>query len=104
VEFKKIKVMSKSKLALDNSSERELLIDLWNIEEMIENNEPEQALKAIKALIEEVRYSEIIDSYTLFDVLDNAREEDLLDTVITITKKTPNDMELGKEIRNLFRA
>lgn len=96
--------MAKAKLALDNSSERELLIDLWNIEEMIENNEPEQALKAIRVLIDEVRYSEIIDSYTLFDVRDNAQEEDLLDTVITIIKKTPNDMELGKEIRNLFRA
>ena len=28
--------MTKSKLALDNETERELLIDLWNIEEMAE--------------------------------------------------------------------
>ena len=96
--------MAKAKLALDNSSERELLIDLWNIEELIENGYNYDALNEIKTLIEQVRSSEIIDSYTLFDVLDNAREEDLLDTVITITKKTPNDMELGKEIRNLFKA
>ena len=96
--------MAKAKLALDNETERELLLALWNIEELVENGYTYDALNEIKTLIDEVRYSEIIDSYTLFDVLDNAREEDLLDTVITITKKTPNDMELGKEIRNLFRA
>ena len=32
------------------------------------------------------------------------REDDLLDTIITITKNTPNDAELGKEIRQLFNA
>lgn len=91
--------MTKSKLALDNSTERELLLSLWNIEEMAENDEPVQALKAIKALIEEVRYSEIIDSYTVFDVLDNAREEDIIDEIKTLTKTEPNDMELGKLVR-----
>ena len=96
--------MAKSKLALDNSTERELLLSLWNIEEMAERGNLDAVKELLSTLIEEVRYSEIIDSYTLFDVLDNAREEDLLDTVITITKNTPNDMELGKEIRNLFRA
>lgn len=94
--------MTKSKLALDNSTERELLLSLWNIEEMLENEEPVQALKAIKALIEEVRYSEIIDKYTLFDISDEIREEDLLDEIKSTVNNTPNDIELGKEIRNLF--
>ena len=96
--------MSKSKLALDNDTERELLIKLWNIEEMAERGNLDTVKELLSTLIEEVRYSEIIESYKLFDVLDNAREEDLLDTVITITKKTPNDIELGKEIRQLFNA
>ena len=96
--------MTKSKLALDNSTERELLLSLWNIEEMAERGNLDAVKELLKTLIEEVRYSEIIDSYTVFDVLDNAREEDLLDTVITITKNTPNDMELGNEIRKLFNA
>ena len=96
--------MSKNKLALDNDTERELLIDLWNIQEMAERGNLDAVKEQLATLIEEIRYSEIIESYKLFDVLDNAREEDLLDTVITITKKTPNDMELGKEIRMLFNA
>ena len=96
--------MSKSKLALDNETERELLIKLWNIEEMAERGNLDAVKEQLVTLIEEIRYSEIIESYKLFDVLDNAREEDLLDTVIAITKKTPNDMELGKEIRMLFNA
>ena len=96
--------MTKSKLALDSETERELLIDLWNIEEMAERGNLDAVKEQLAKLIEEVRYSEIIDSYTLFDVRDRAQEDDLLDTVITITKNTPNDMELGKEIRNLFRA
>lgn len=96
--------MSKSKLALDNSTERELLLSLWNIEEMAERGNLDAVKELLSTLIEEVRYSEIIESYKTFDVLDNAREEDLLDTVITITKNTPNDMELGSEIRKLFNA
>ena len=91
--------MSKAKLALDNSSERELLIDLWNIEEMLENEEPVEALKAVKELIDEVRYSEIIDSYTLFDISDRVREEDIIDEIKYMVRNFPNDMELGKLIR-----
>lgn len=91
--------MTKSKLALDNSTERELLLDLWNIEEMIENEEPVEALKAIKKLIDEVRYSEIIDTYTLFDAMDEMREEDTIDEIKSIVKTEPNDMELGGKIR-----
>jgi len=95
--------MTKSKLALDNETERELLIDLWNIEEMAERGNLDAVKELLSTLIEEVRYSEIIDSYTLFDVLDNAREEDLLDTISSTVKNTSNDMELGREIRQLFR-
>jgi hypothetical protein len=94
--------MSKSKLALDNYSELKLLTDLWNIEEMVEQDKKKKALKAIKKLIEEIRFSEIIDSYTLFDVTDEIRKEDLLDTIESTIKNTPNDMELGGEIRKLF--
>ncbi len=94
--------MTKSKLALDSYSELKLLTDIWNIEEMVENNEPGEALKAIKKLIEEIRFSEIIDTYTLFDVTDEIRKEDLLDTIANTIRKTPNDIELGGEIRKLF--
>lgn len=59
--------MPKIKLKLDSSTQPALLVDLWNIEEMIENEEPVEALKALKKLIDEVRYSEIIESYTLLD-------------------------------------
>ena len=96
--------MTKSKLALDNSTERELLLSLWNIEEMAERGNLDAVKELLSKLIEEVRYSEIIDSYTVFDVLDNAREEDLLDEIKSTIKNTPNDMELGNKIRNLFRA
>lgn len=91
--------MTESKLALDSYSELKLLQELWNIEEMIENNEPEQALKAIKTLVEEIRLSEIIESYTLFDPMDEMREEDILDEIKDYVKSEPNDMELGKKIR-----
>lgn len=96
--------MTKSKLALDSETERELLLDLWNIEEMAERGNLDAVKEQLAKLIEEVRYSEVIESYKLFDVRDRAQEDDLLDTVITITKNTPNDMELGREIRMLFNA
>jgi hypothetical protein len=94
--------MSKSKLALDNYSELKLLTDLWNIEEMVEQDKKKKALKAIQELIQEIRFSEIIDTYTLFDVSDEIRKEDLLDTIANTIRKTPNDIELGGEIRKLF--
>ena len=91
--------MAKAKLALDNSSERELLIDLWNIEELIENGYNYDALNEIKTLIEQVRSSEIIDSYTVFDPMDEMRQEDIVDEIKDYVKSEPNDMELGKKIR-----
>ena len=94
--------MTKSKLALDSETERELLIDLWNIEEMAERGNLDAVKEQLATLIEEIRFSEVIQSYKLFDVLDNAREEDLLDTISSTVKNTPNDMELGREIRQMF--
>lgn len=91
--------MTKSKLALDNSTERELLLDLWNIEEMLENDEPVEALKAIKALMEEIRYSEIIDKYTLFDISDQIREEDVINEIKLLVKEYDNDEDLGGNVR-----
>ena len=34
----------------------------------------------------------------------NISDDNLLDIIITMVKETPNDMELGKEIRQLFNA
>ena len=96
--------MTKSKLALDSQTERELLLDLWNIEEMAERGNLDAVKEQLATLIEEIRFSEVIQSYKLFDVLDDAREEDLLETISSTVKNTPNDMELGKEIRMLFNA
>ena len=94
--------MTKSKLALDSQTERELLLDLWNIEEMAERGNLDAVKEQLATLIEEIRFSEVIQSYKLFDVLDDAREEDLLETISSTVKNTPNDMELGGEIRKLF--
>ena len=96
--------MAESKLALDSYSELKLLTDVWNIEELVEEGNTKKALKKIKKLVQEIRYSEIIDTYTLFDPMDEMRKEDLLDTISNTIKNTPNDMELGKEIRQLFRV
>lgn len=96
--------MTESKLALDSYSELKLLTDLWNIEEMVEQDKKKKALKAIQELIKEVRYSEIIDSYTLFEATEGFRKENLLDTIESTIKNTPNDMELGREIRQMFRV
>jgi hypothetical protein len=94
--------MTQSKLALDSYSELKLLTDIWNIEELVEQDKKKKALKAIQELIQEIRYSEIIDTYTLFDPMDEMRKEDLLDTIASTIRNTPNDMELGGEIRKLF--
>ena len=96
--------MTQSKLALDSYSELKLLTDLWNIEEMAERGNLDAVKEQLATLIEEIRFSEVIQSYKLFDVLDDAREEDLLETISSTVKNTPNDMELGKEIRQLFSA
>jgi len=91
--------MTKSKLALDNSTERELLLSLWNIEEMAERGNLDAVKELLATLIEEVRYSEVIDKYTLFDILDEIREEDTIDEMKMIVKTEPNNMTLGEKIR-----
>ena len=91
--------MTENKLALDSYSELKLLTDVWKIEELVEEGSSKKALKKIKKLVEEIRFSEIIDSYTLFDVSDEAREEDIIDEIKDYVKSEPNDMELGKKIR-----
>jgi len=96
--------MTENKLALDSYSELKLLTDIWKIEELVEEGNTKKALKKIRKLVEEIRFSEIIDSYTLFDTSDQIREEDLLDTISSTVKNTPNDMELGGQIRQLFRV
>ena len=73
--------MTENKLALDNYSELKLLTDIWKIEELVEEGSSKKALKKIKKLVDEIRFSEIIDSYTLFDVSDQAREEDIIDEI-----------------------
>ena len=94
--------MSQSKLALDSYSELKLLTDLWNIEEMAERGNLDAVKEQLATLIEEIRFSEIIDTYTLFDPMKGMGEEDLLETISSTVKNTPNDMELGGEIRKLF--
>ena len=91
--------MTENKLALDNYSELKLLTDIWKIEELVEEGSSKKALKKIKKLVDEIRFSEIIDSYTLFDVSDQAREEDIIDEIKDYVKSEPNDIELGKKVR-----
>lgn len=91
--------MQQMKLALDSTTERELLIDLYKIEELVQEDKNKKALKAIKELIKEVRFSEIIDEYSLFDATDGFREEDIIDEIKDYVKSEPNDMELGRKLR-----
>lgn len=57
--------MSKKKLALDSQSHLHLLVSLFKMEEMLIKEKYEELGKAFEELIEEVRYSEIIETYTL---------------------------------------
>ena len=91
--------MPESKLALDSYSELKLLTDVWKIEELVEVGNSKKALKKIKKLVEEIRFLEIIDTYTLFDPMDEMRQEDIVDEIKDYVKSEPNDMELGKKIR-----
>lgn len=63
--FTNFKVMSKKKLALDAQSHLELLVRLFNIEEILENGMYGEVSKELTSLIEDVRYSEIIESYEI---------------------------------------
>ena len=57
----------KEKLALDSQTHLNLLTDLFNVEEMMEQEENVEALKVIKKLIDEVRYSAIIEDFKLME-------------------------------------
>ena len=59
--------MPKTKLKLDSTTHPSLLCSLWDIEKRIEQNNLNKAKELLANLIEEVRYSEIIESYTLLD-------------------------------------
>ena len=55
------------KLALDSETHLNLLIRLWNIETMIEPGKDIVLDRALAKLIDEVRYSDIIESYELME-------------------------------------
>jgi len=59
--------MSKKKLALESKSHLHLLISLFNMEEMLIKEKYVELGKAFKVLIEEVRYSEIINEYNIME-------------------------------------
>ena len=57
--------MSKKKLALNAESHLELLVRLFKMEEMLVKEKYVELGKEFEKLIEEVRYSEVIESYEL---------------------------------------
>lgn len=57
--------MTKKKLALDSESHLHLLVSLFKMEEMLIKEKYEELGKAFEELVEEVRYSKIIEKYTL---------------------------------------
>ena len=57
--------MAMKKLALDPKTHLNLLTRLWAIETMIELGE--EVKEEVQKLIEEVRYSDIIESYELME-------------------------------------
>ena len=57
--------MSKKSIALDSESHLELLVRLFKMEEMLIKEKYVELGKAFEELIEEVRYSEIIESFEL---------------------------------------
>ena len=65
----KIKVMSKErkKIALESESHLHLLVSLFNMEEMLIKEKYEELGKAFERLIEEIRYSEVIEEYNIME-------------------------------------
>jgi len=66
---KVLKVMSKErkKIALESESHLHLLVSLFKMEEMLMKEKYEKLGKAFEELIEEVRYSEVIEEYTIIE-------------------------------------
>lgn len=58
--------MSK-KIALESKSHLHLLVSLFNMEEMLKKEEYVKLGKALEVLIEEVRYSEVIEEYNIME-------------------------------------
>ena len=58
--------MSK-KIALESKSHLHLLVSLFNMEEMLKKEEYVKLGKALVVLIEEVRYSEVIEEYNIME-------------------------------------
>lgn len=59
--------MSRKKIALDSEAHLHLLTALFDIEAIIEPGEDIVLDRALAKLIDEVRYSEIIESYKLME-------------------------------------
>ena len=66
---KVLKVMSKErkKIALESESHLHLLVSLFKMEEMLIKEEYVKLGKAFEKLIEEVRYSEVIEEYNIME-------------------------------------
>ena len=60
-------VREEKKLALDSKSHLELLVRLFKIEEKFIKEEYEEVGKELEKLINDVRYSEVIESYELME-------------------------------------
>ena len=57
----------RKKIALESESHLHLLVSLFNMEEMLIKEKYVELAKAFKELIEEVRYSEVIEEYNIME-------------------------------------
>ena len=66
---KVLKVMSKErkKIALESESHLHLLVSLFKMEEMLIKEEYVKLGKAFEKLIEEIRFSEVIEEYNVME-------------------------------------
>ena len=57
----------RKKIALESESHLHLLVSLFKMEEMLIKEKYEELGKAFEELIEEVRYSEVIEEYNIMN-------------------------------------
>jgi len=57
----------RKKIALESESHLHLLVSLFKMEEMLIKEKYEELGKAFEKLIEEVRYSEVIEEYNIME-------------------------------------
>jgi len=57
----------RKKIALESESHLHLLVSLFKMEEMLIKEKYEELGKAFQELIEEVRYSEVIEEYNIME-------------------------------------